>query len=109
MTENQSTEKQESKKWYEPIVDWFKANGNKAIDYIMEYGGTYIASQVSGFWGVVVKYAWQYVITPLLKYYRLLIKNKAEEKEKLEQFKEEIKKEQTDDERKKSESDFLGD
>ncbi len=109
MSENQSTEKQATKKWYEPVVDWFKLYGDKSIDFILKNGGSYLATKIGGFWGVVVKYSFDWVIEPALKFWKNKIINTAKEKEKLEKFKEEIKKEQTDEERIKSDSDFLGD
>lgn len=99
----------QSKKWYEPILDWLKLNGGQAtIDFILANGGTWIATAIGGFWGKVVSLFYKILALPLLKRLRNKLQNEAEEKEKLEKYKEEISKEQTDEERVKSESDFLG-
>lgn len=103
------SEKNQTKKWYEPILDWLKLYGERLLDWVLNNGGYFIASKLTGWKGTAAKYIYDWVVNPLAKYWRAYFKNVREAKEKADNFKEEISKEQTDEERKKSESDFLGD
>jgi hypothetical protein len=77
---------QPKKKWYESILDWIKFSGPQSlIDLIMNYGGSYLAKAIGGFWGTVVSFVFKWVIMPVLKRLKNRSINAGEAKEKLEE------------------------
>ena len=99
----------QSKKWYEPILDWFKLNGATYIaDFLMKYGGTYIKSVIGGIPGTLAVLIFKWIIVPFIKRFKSQLKNDAEGKKEWEKFNEVLNKpDVTHDEVTNAEDDFF--
>lgn len=83
----------QSKKWYSPILDWLKTNGgNYILGLIAQYGGSWVKTTFSGFWGTVILLAYKYIALPIVKKAQRYLKASSEAEKKEEAYNEIVKK-----------------
>ena len=99
----------QSRKWYEPILDWLKTEGGEYIlTFILKKVSLWITSNVASFPAKIYILLFKYLVMPYLKYGKNFMVNSLDAKLELNRFVKIINKEGvTNDEIIDAEDDFF--